>query len=150
MMSQITFFKYWFKGFEKFLKSSSREDVEPILQHCAQACSESMTLDIYREAFDKYDTLDESLLFLKNSLEDFHYKIHDSHIEVTYSRCGCDLYVTDLVDSPKLCICSEKSLLFNWESIYGQGNVKVERVKSILNNDDLCLFIVKVSPLGHF
>lgn len=149
-MNSLTFFKHWFKGFEKFLESSSREDVEPVLQHCAQACSESMSLDIYREAFKKYDSLEKSLLFIKNSLDDFQYKICDSHIEITYTQCDCDLYVTDLVKSPKLCLCSERSLLYNWEAVYGQGQVKVKREKSILDGYDLCRFIVKVSPLGHF
>lgn len=149
-MSQLTFFKYWFKGFEKFLESSSRDEVEPVLQHCAEACSESMTLDLYKEAFSRNYSLEKSMLFLKNSLEDFHYKIFDSHLEITYSRCDCDLYITDLVKSSKLCICSEKSLLYNWESVYGRGNVKVKRNESILDGGQKCKFTVKVAALGHF
>lgn len=149
-MNSLTFFKNWFKGFEKFLESSSQEVVESVLQHCAKACSECKSLEIYREAFKKYDSLEKALLFIKNSLDDFHYKILDSHIEVYYTWCDCDLYVTDLVTSPKLCLCSERSLLYNWESVYGQGKVTVERETSILEGDDLCRFIVKVSPLGHF
>lgn len=149
-MSQLNFFKYWFKGLNRYLKSAKDYEAEKLLTYCAEACSKSLTQKIYKEAFTQYDTLKESLLFLKNKLDDFSYEIEDHCITIIYSRCGCDLYTAELVDSEKLCICSEKSLLYNWEYIYGKGSVLVNRKESFLHGDEQCRFTVKVKALGHF
>jgi len=145
------FLQHWFSGVNKFLDCNQIQDVEPLLETCSIACSESYSRGVYRRAFSiQFDSIDEPLNLLHKLFTDFEYEIYEDKIMIIYSRCECDLVKKSLITSTKLCKCSEKSLLYNWEYVFGIGNIKVRNVSSILKKDHQCMFEVKVRQLGHF
>lgn len=150
MDTNNNFYKKWFKGVNSFIKNEPKENVDNFLTYCAESCSASYSLSLYKEAFEKNDTLEESLEYLKKNFPDFNYRILSDKIEIIYRECGCDLYEEGFIDSPRLCCCSEKSLHMNWGAVYGMENVTITNVCSILKKDNKCVFEVKVKQLGHF
>lgn len=149
-MSQLNFFKYWFQGFAKYLNSAKLNEVDNLLDCCAESCSKNITLRIYREAFNRHDQLEDFMEYLRRNIDDFHYEIESDRIVIYRNRCGCDLYTAELVDSKHLCTCSEKSLLYNWEFIYGKSKVRVKSTETILNGGERCIFYVQLKALGHY
>ncbi|AZO94934.1 hypothetical protein [Halocella sp. SP3-1] len=120
------------------------------LKKCAKSCSDSYSLKIYQEAFENENSsLKESLEILKDSFSDFKYKIFSEKIEIIYQNCGCDLVQENLIKSPHICMCSELSLKYNWENIFGKNNVKINRMLSVLEGDETCIFEVRLKQLGH-
>ena len=143
------FFTKWFKGVCRFLHEESEATSETFLTYCAESCSKSYSLAVYQNAFDQEKSVEESMTLLANSFADFAYEIRPECIEIRYSACGCELFTNELVRSKRLCRCSELSLAYNWESVFGKSNVRVERKASILFGNKECVFEVKVKQLGH-
>lgn len=148
-MQDDPFFQKWFGGVQQFLNNAPKEATDSFLSFCAKGCSKSYSLAVYQNAFMPEHTLEEAMTLLANSFEDFHYDITENYIEIRYSSCGCDLYKSELIRSSQLCRCSELSLAYNWESIFGKDNIQVERKSSILHGDKECIFHVRVRQLGH-
>jgi len=46
-------------------------------------------------------------------------------------------------------MCSELSLKYNWENIFGENNVEINRMSSVLEGDETCIFEVRLKQLGH-
>lgn len=149
MNTEDVFLKKWFAGVNNFLQNVSKEDVESFLSNCAKGCSDSFSLQMYQNAFHEKDDIKRSLDYLSENFNDFWYTLFPDRIHIVYRECGCDLFKEKLITSEKLCTCSEKSLLYNWESIFGKSNVTVTRKKSKLNGDAICLFEINVKQLGH-
>ena len=149
MIQDEAFIRKWFNSVEKFLKDSSGKEAERFLSYCAEGCSKSYSLAVYQNAFIKGGNLEESLQILAQSFDDFAYKIHPDKIEISYSRCGCDLKREEFMRSDYLCKCSELSLQYNWSSVFGAKNVRVEMIHSIIGGGKKCLFEVRVRQLGH-
>jgi hypothetical protein len=144
-----SFLRRWFAGINAFLDGETPDGVGLFLFRCAEACSESFPAGLYRIAFSGQRSLEESLAFLEDSFSVFRYRIYDDRIEISYSECGCDLYTEGLITSPRLCECSEKSLLYCWESVFGKGEVQVRKKGTIIGGDDRCLFEVRVRKYNH-
>lgn len=120
------------------------------LEKCAKSCSDSYSLKIYQEAFeDENISIKESLEILKDSFSDFKYKIFSDKIEIIYEKCSCDLVRENLIKSSRICMCSELSLKYNWENIFGENNVEINRMSSVLEGDETCIFEVRLKQLGH-
>lgn len=64
--------------------------------------------------------------------------------DIRYKYCACDLVQRKYINTSDLCECSRSSLLYNWETIFGEGNVKVEMVQTILCGAQCCQFIVSI------
>jgi len=144
------FFKYFFSGIDSFLATAKKSSLNEFLLNCSKSCSDSFSKGIYSKNAHKNEPLEKSLNNLHNVFEDFSYDLFSNKIHIIYSHCGCDLVNEGLIKNKNICLCSEKSLLYNWESIFGKGNVKVKILKSILNNDSSCIFEVKIKQFGHF
>lgn len=149
MNNHDEFYKYWFKGLNYFIETGNNVCVNELLNICSQHCSESFSKEIYQKNVKINDSIMNNLSRLHNAFLDFNYEIFKDKIHIIYSKCGCDLVKDKIIKSCKLCTCSEKSLLYNWESVYGAGNVKVKLLKSILHNDSACIFEVKIKQCGH-
>ena len=149
MNSDDSFLRHWFSGVDSFLESETDGTAERFLAKIAEGCSQSYSKGLYVEAFSENRTLTESLEYLSSRFSDFDYEMHDDGIEIIYRKCSCDLVNDKLIRSPKICGCSERSLLYNWEQIYGRGNVQVAFLASILRGDSRCRFEVRVRQLGH-
>lgn len=149
MNADDSFYKYWFNGFNDFLFNENKESCDRLLSYCANKCSESYSLSLYKKAFNENSTIETALTYLKGSFKDFDYRIFPDKIEIIYRSCGCNLHIDGLVKSSKLCFCSEKSLKTNWSEIFGIENVEVKNVCSILRKNNVCLFEVRVKQLGH-
>lgn len=145
------FLKEWFSGVNSFINESPDSVTENLLTHCAVRCSESYSLKIYKKCFDQALSLEEMLTGLSRSLPDFNYRRHSDHIDIIYSHCGCDLVEEGLLSTPKLCECSRQSLIYNWESLFGKGNVSVLEKQTVLKGADVCLFQIQINnELPHF
>ncbi|HHU81685.1 MAG TPA: hypothetical protein GXZ26_01625 [Firmicutes bacterium] len=149
MDAEDRFLKHWFSGVNCFIDHGSDEEVNHLLSRCAKGCSDSFSLRLYQRAFSDRNNIKDSLDYLAEHFEDFSYNILPDRIQIIYNKCGCDLYRKGLIVSKKLCICSEKSLLYNWESVFGQNKATVIRKNSILNGDESCVFEVRMDELGH-
>lgn len=150
MDTKDNFLKHWFNGVNCFLENGPDKGVNSFLAECAKSCSASYSLGLYQKAFSGKDDIKESLDYLARHFDDFYYRLFQDRIQITYKKCGCNLSAEKLITSGKLCICSEKSLLYIWENIFGRNNVKVALIKSVLNGDDSCEFEIKLKKLGHF
>ena len=149
MDTEDRFLKHWFSGVNCFLENGSDEEVNHLLSRCAKGCSDSFSLNLYQSAFHDKNNIKYSLDYLSEHFDDFSYNLFSDRIQIIYKKCGCDLYKERLIESEKLCICSERSLLYNWESTFGQNKVTVIRKSTILNGDESCIFEIRVKELGH-
>lgn len=138
------FYRHWFGALSSFIDGDA-DRADGLLARCARACSASYSERVYRRAFEGGRSITEALASLKDEFADFDYAILDDHVEVYYSRCGCDLVADGIILTPRLCRCSELSLLHNWEAIYGKGNVSVRLLSSVLAGDQRCAFEVRVA-----
>jgi hypothetical protein len=130
-------------------KDEMTEKTLPLLAKCAVNCSESYSLGVYLEAWEGAVSVDDFLKRLSKLFPDFAGTIQDDVIRITYSRCECDLVTEGLLASPVLCRCSEMSLLYNWEAIFGKGNVSVECLETVLKGDTRCVFEVRLEGKGE-
>lgn len=149
MKTDDPFFAQWFGGVNTFLDSSPKAEREALFTPCAKACSDSYPLALYRTAFSGGRTITESLEYLKELLPGFSYTVFPDRIELEYAECGCDLFKEGLITSPRLCECSEASLHYIWQEIYGPGSVSVVTRKTRIRGDECCLFEIRVATLGH-
>lgn len=138
------FYGHWISSIGIFIESENTEAVGRLLKTTAHACSASYSADVYRRAFDGATSLDEALRRLSASFDDFSYTMDGDDVEIQYGACGCDLVRDRLVTSPRLCLCSKESLVYNWQRIFGAGNIFVETLSTILGGDAACRFRVRV------
>jgi len=138
------FLKFWFTGFERFIKNLDEQSRERVFRECGRSCSDSYTKQIYFDEFNASHDFDDFLNRLKTKFPEINfYVIKDTEIvELTYSFCACDLVKNEYISSPLLCECSRQSLLYNWGSIFGDDKVKVNLKQSILAGDSCCKFII--------
>lgn len=140
-----TFFKHWFRGFDQALSEMDEKSADTLMTRCGRACSDSypkqVFLELYREAKDP----DDFLVRLERQFDGTSVRrIGPDEIELIYTDCGCDLVRNGYTRNPKLCLCSLRSLQYNWESILGKGSVACRMEQSILRGDDCCRFVVKL------
>jgi hypothetical protein len=148
MNTKNKFLKCWFNGVNKFIDKGKLGEVNTFLRECAQSCSDSYSLKLYENAF-KNAMVENALNYLQENFSDFNYKIYKDKIEIVYSKCGCVLVQENLIRTSKICLCSEKSLLFNWEKVYGKNNVTIKKIATVLEGNKNCIFEIRVKQLGH-
>ena len=141
-MSDSPFYAHWFAGVERFLDSADERSSAAFIESCAESCSASYSRGVYERAFSGGRDLVCALEELKRNFADFAYTLDGNRIEIRYARCGCDLVNDGKMSSPKLCDCSVASCRKNWESIYGEGCVRVELKESVLQGDGRCVLAV--------
>lgn len=149
MNTNDPFFKQWFGGVQAFLDTASEPERLSFFEHCAKACSDSYPLALYRTAFSEGRNVSEALEYLKDLFPGFAYTVFPDRINIEYPECGCDLFKEGLISSPRLCECSEASLRYIWQELYGPGSVSVVTKKTRIRGDECCLFEIRVAPLGH-
>ncbi len=145
------FYKNFFFAIDDYLSDSAtpKEEIDRLLAPCAKRCAESFPLELYLKAFSASSSVQEVLETLSASFKGlFHYQIHADKIEIIYTACACDLVKDGLVKSPRLCRCSELSLLYIWRRLY--GDVRLCLKDSILSGGKRCLFELRVKELGHY
>ena len=141
------FLDYWFSGFNKSIELLDDEARVNIFRECGKACSDSYTKQIYIEEYNAAKSLDDFLDRLKNKFPEVSFKIikENEIIELIYNYCACDLVKDGYITSPLICECSRQSLLYNWGTVFGEQNIEIELLKSILNGDECCRFQVTIS-----
>ncbi|MBN1777000.1 MAG: hypothetical protein JW811_02655 [Clostridiales bacterium] len=139
------FLSHWFRGFDRSLEKLDERSLDTLMTHCGQACSDSYTKQIYIEAYGASDTLDAFIERLNGKFGEMAMRRTGADtVEVVYTRCACDLVRNGYVTNPKLCLCSLKSLQYNWEAVLGEGGVECSLEESILGGNDRCRFLVKI------
>ena len=139
------FYSYWFKGLDQALNELDDRGVDVLMTNCGRACSDSYPKQVYVEQYRAARDLDDFLVRLARQFGGTSIRrIGPDEIELVYTGCGCDLVREGYVTDPKLCLCSLKSLQYNWESVLGKGAVSCRLEQTILNGDDCCRFIVKL------
>ena len=138
------FFKYWFEGFERFIKNLDDKNRINVFKECGKSCSDSYTKQVYSDEYNASSDFNDFLDRLKLRFPEVGFRIikESEIIELTYSFCACDLVKNDYIKSPLLCECSRQSLLYNWGSIFGKNKVDIELKQSILAGDSCCKFII--------
>lgn len=139
------FYRHWFSGFGQALSDLDDQSIDALMSHCGRACSDSYSKQVYIEAYRAADTLDALIAGLNNRFGEMAARrISDDTVEIVYTRCACDLVRDGLINHPKLCQCSLKSLRYNWEAVLGEGSVDCRLEQSILGGGDCCRFIIKI------
>jgi len=140
------FLDYWFDGFNKSIEQLDNEARENIFRECGKACSDSYTKQIYLDEYNSAKSLNDFLDRLKNRFPEVSFKVikENETIELTYNFCACDLVNDGYISSPLMCECSRQSLLYNWSSIFGEGNIEVELLQSILEGKPCCKFLISI------
>lgn len=84
----------------------------------------------YLDAKNNCDSEDEFIAQLKKSFPGIGIEIIEKgrKYAVEYMHCACDLVMRGYITDPAFCECSRASLQYNWEAVYGQGNVKADMV----------------------
>jgi predicted ArsR family transcriptional regulator len=137
-------FSYWFSGFESGLENIDSRYRNRLLRYCGEACADSYTKDMFRQAKAKSPDLAQFLKNLSKKLPDAEYEMVSSNvIRVIYNRCGCDIVSRGFIKSPLFCRCSVANLKANFQYALGKA-VVVELEASILGGADRCLFQVKI------
>lgn len=140
-----SFFKHWFGGFEQSLKIIDVNSRAAILKECCKACSNSYTKQIFIEARKNAVDEDAFVETLKKAFPELELDVIEPNrlYHIRYTCCACDLVMQGYMTSPYLCECSRSSLQYNWESLWGEGNVDVKLISSILEGASCCRFVVK-------
>ena len=139
------FYRHWFCGFGQALPGLDDQSIDTLMSHCGRACSGSYSKQVYIEASRAADSLDALIAGLNQRFDEMAARrVSGETIEVVYTRCACDLVRDGLVSSPKLCLCSLKSLRYNWEAVLGEGSVDCRLEQSILGGGDCCRFFIKI------
>jgi hypothetical protein len=138
------FWKYWFSGFQASLNQIDENSRKQIFKECGKACSNSYTKQVYLNAKNNSGNEEEFIEELRKAFPEIEIEvIEKEHLyQITYKYCACDLVTKKYINTPYLCECSKNSLLYNWEVILGEGNVKVESVQTILAGAPCCQFKV--------
>jgi len=141
------FLKYWFKGFERYINNLDDNSRKSVFKECGESCSESHSKKIYIDEYNASLNFEDFLERLKIKFPEINFRIikEAEIIELTYRFCACDLVKNGYIKSPLLCECSKQSLLYNWGSILGNDNVKVELQQTILAGDPCCKFIINLT-----
>ena len=144
------FFDYWFNGFNKSIELLDDEARENIFRECGKACSDSYTKQIYIEEYSAANSFEDFLDRLKIRFPEVSLKVikENEIIELIYNYCACDLVKDGYISSPLMCDCSRQSLLYNWSSIFGEGNIEVELIQSILQGKPCCKFMIYIKSKG--
>lgn len=139
------FLAHWFQGFNQSLSALDERGVDALMTNCGRACSESFSRQIYMEQYEAAADLDDFVDRLNHAFGDMDARrLNEAEIGINYTYCTCDLVKNGYVTDPKLCLCSLKSLQYNWETVLGPGRVACRMEQSILRGDAHCRFIVKL------
>ena len=140
------FLDYWFAGFNKSIEQLDDKAREKIFKECGKACSDSYTKQIYIDEYNSSASLKDFLDRLKARFPEVSFKVIKDNeiIELTYNFCACDLVKNGYITSPLMCDCSRQSLLYNWSTVFGEGNVEVKLKQSILEGKPNCKFLIKI------
>lgn len=140
------FLRFWFTGWQHGLEELDKSSRSTILKQCAKACAQSFTVKIFQDARSGGADLKSFTKSLQRLVPHATYeKLSDNEILVTYSRCGCDLVASGLVNSPLLCECSAHNLQENLEQSLGQS-VEVQILGTILRGDQQCVLLARIDP----
>lgn len=139
------FTTHWFSGLDRALGELNGPALDTLMACSAQACSESFSFGVYREQYRASDSLDAFVENLSRAFADMRARLLDADtVEINYTFCTCDLARRWQVKKPKLCLCSLRSLQYNWEAVLGAGSVACRMEQSILRGDTGCRFLVKL------
>lgn len=140
-----SFLSHWFQGFEQSLSELDNRSLDALMTGCVRACSESFSRQVYVEQYEAAADLDDFLEKLNRAFEDMDARrISADEIGIRYTYCSCDLVRDGYMTDPRLCLCSLRSLQYNWESVLGEGSVSCRMERSILQGGGDCRFIVKL------
>lgn len=136
------FLAYWFSGLMNGLGELDDVSRKKVLRECGKACSQSYTMQIFRDAKENSSDIDSMLKNLAKRFPGSKYERDGSNIiKVTYRQCGCDLVRLGLVKSASWCQCSAFSLQENFQLVLGKS-VSVAVQASILKGAKQCILIV--------
>jgi hypothetical protein len=135
-----SFLKSWFSGFDASLSEIDQACRNKILKECGKACSDSYTKQVYIDAKRNTQNDEEFFAALKKTFCELEIDVKEKGrcYEIIYRYCACDLVKQNLVHTPYLCECSRSSLRYNLESVWGEGQVDVNLVESILTGAPCC------------
>jgi hypothetical protein len=143
------FYTHWWKGFGLALDELDDSALGTLMAHCGRGCSASFSKQVYLEQYRAAEDLDDFLEKLNRTFGDMSARRRSvDEIEINYTYCTCPLVRDGHVTNPKLCLCSLKSLVHNWESVLGEGSVACRMEQSILGGGDCCRFHVKLLRQG--
>lgn len=143
-MMDEPFYRHWFHGFDQYLADADAVSLDALMTHCGRACSESYSKQVYLDAWRASQTLNAFIMRLNEVFSEMEARCtSEDTVEIVYTRCACDLVKNGHVSSPKLCLCSLKSLRCNFEAVLGENSVECRMEQTILGGADRCRFTVK-------
>jgi hypothetical protein len=142
------FLDYWFAGLMRGIDELDEASRRKVWHQCGEACAQSYTAQVFREARQSSADMDSFLHNLSLKFPGATYEqIGFNTIRVTYTQCGCDLVRLRLVESPGLCECSVANLRENFRQGLGVS-VTVTLETSILRGGTHCALTVLLDEDG--
>lgn len=140
------FLNHWFNGFERGISGLSGKERSCLLGECGKACSESYSLNIYRNIRDNSKDIPDFFERLKDSIPetDVREVVKGEVYEIRYKKCLCDLYTKGLVKDGVLCECSRRSLLYNLETIFPEKKFEIQLLGSVMQGNDECILHISM------
>ena len=145
------FLKYWFGGFQSALNHIDEASRSTVFKECGKACSDSFTRQVYLDAKRSAQDDEEFFAALKKTFSELEIETKEKNCryEVRYKFCACDLVKQGFMNTPQLCECSRSSLLYNLESVWGEGHAEVILIESILGGAPCCRFEIRHKAEGE-
>ncbi|WIV12394.1 DUF6144 family protein [Proteiniborus sp. MB09-C3] len=136
--------KYVKKVIEKVKENQGKDVIEKVMKPCGYQCISNSIIDKVKKLHEKSNDIDE-FLHLLNEQHIGGGQLHtkDGKIIGVYSSCYCGLAKQSKDMSPAYCYCSAGWFEKLFSSILGDS-VKVNKVQSILDGSDKCIFEITI------
>lgn len=138
----------WFKGFEAALEVLASDERKKLMAHCGKSYASLSLEAIFKKSWEESNNnLPQCIrLIQKCCAPEFLYEPVDEPgvpeekcYDVIIPHCTCALVTEGFVSNPLMCECTKEMFLSAWESVFGKGNVSVEKKQTILGGASTCI-----------
>lgn len=139
-----SFFCQWFKGFEKGLGEMDSDSRSSLLKPCAECCADTGVLQSYLKLYQAVNGERDAFYSRLSEIGNVRGEIVVPNKEyfICFPECACDIHTAFGINTANLCECSRHSIIYVAKSVWGNIEIRVEQVQTILSGDVECKFRV--------
>lgn len=132
--------KYVKKILDRINETHGEEAAEKVMKPCGYQCISASAIETAKKLYEKSSSIDNFLQLLnERHIGGGQLHIRDGKIIGVYNTCYCGLAKQAKDLSPVYCYCSTGWFEKLFSSVLGDS-VKVEKIQSILDGSDKCIF----------
>lgn len=136
------FFRPWFRGFAAGLEALDEENRSRLLRPCARICADTGVLRSQQALYSAVGGDRDAFYRNLHQTGDVRGEVivPGKEYEIVFPVCGCDLHTAMGVNSPCLCECSRRSILYVAQTIWKKPDLRAETITTILSGASECRF----------